>query len=78
MVTHGSKGALLLEDGKEAWAEAQAVELLGAIAAWAPQVMYSVGDEVLYQGVRYRAIQAHQSQPGWEPPNVPALWAQVQ
>lgn len=26
MVTHGSKGALVLEEGKEAWAEAQAVE----------------------------------------------------
>ncbi len=26
MVTHGAKGALVLEDGKEAWAEAQAVE----------------------------------------------------
>ncbi len=30
------------------------------------------------QGLRYRAIQAHQSQPGWAPPNVPALWARVQ
>jgi streptogrisin C len=37
-----------------------------------------VGDEVVYQSVRYRVIQAHQSQPGWEPPNVPALWTRVQ
>jgi streptogrisin C len=44
---------------------------------WAPQVLYQVDDEVEYQGVVYRAVQGHQSQPGWEPPNVPALWASV-
>ena len=51
---------------------------IAAGETWAPQVMYGVGDEVVYQSVRYRAIQAHQSQPGWEPPNVPALWTRVQ
>jgi hypothetical protein len=41
---------------------------------WAPQVIYQVGDIVTFQGHTYQAIQGHQSQPGWEPPNVPALW----
>ena len=27
-----------------------------------------------YSGVTYTAIQTHQTQLGWEPPNVPALW----
>lgn len=43
-------------------------------AAWAPQSAYAVGDQVTYQGKTYKCIQAHTSQVGWEPPNVPALW----
>ncbi len=45
--------------------------------AWAPSVWYNVGDTVTYNGVTYQAIQAHTSQVGWEPPNVPALWGAV-
>jgi hypothetical protein len=41
---------------------------------WAPNVWYNVGDTVTYSGVTYQTIQAHTSQTGWEPPNVPALW----
>ena len=46
-------------------------------SVWAPQVIYQTGDVVLYQGHHYRAIQEHQSQDGWMPPNVPALWQQI-
>jgi chitodextrinase len=45
-----------------------------AAAAWAPWTSYAVGAVVTYNGVDYVCIQAHTSQPGWEPPNVPALW----
>src|SRR5689334_20660154 len=46
---------------------------------WAPNVSYAVGDTVTYQDAshpnhKYQTIQAHTSQVGWEPPNVPALW----
>jgi Trypsin/Carbohydrate-binding module family 5/12 len=44
---------------------------------WQPWVSYAVGAQVTYNGQRYRAVQAHTSQPGWEPPNVPALWQPV-
>lgn len=44
---------------------------------WAAGVSYSVNDEVTYQGVTYRCIQAHTSIVTWEPPNVPALWQVV-
>ncbi|MFI7638264.1 carbohydrate-binding protein [Nonomuraea sp. NPDC049400] len=43
-------------------------------AAWAPWTSYAIGTVVTYNGVDYVCIQAHTSQPGWEPPNVPALW----
>lgn len=41
---------------------------------WTPGRDCAVGDEVTYSGTRYRCLQAHTAQPGWEPPNTPALW----
>ena len=47
------------------------------VQPWAPNVAYTVGDEVTYNGVTYKCLQSHTSQVGWEPPNVPALWQPV-
>lgn len=47
------------------------------IPNWAPNTAYAVGALVMYQGVEYKCIQAHTSEVGWEPPNVPALWQPV-
>jgi chitinase len=51
-----------------------AVPMAKAAGAWAPNVPYKVGDQVMYNGSLYECIQAHTSLTGWEPPNVPALW----
>ncbi|UWE04103.1 glycosyl hydrolase family 18 protein [Laceyella sacchari] len=52
---------------------------IGVFAAseWAPHVNYQQGDQVTYQGNVYSCLQSHTSLPGWEPPNVPALWKLV-
>ena len=42
---------------------------------WQAGVDYVVGDRVMYDGTEYECLQAHTSQTGWEPPNVPALWS---
>ena len=47
------------------------------IPNWAPNTAYAVGALVMYQSIEYKCIQAHTSQVGWEPPNVPALWGKV-
>ncbi|MEU4742201.1 family 20 glycosylhydrolase [Actinosynnema sp. NPDC023658] len=44
---------------------------------WAPNQAYAVGARVTYDGVAYECRQPHTSQPGWEPPNVPALWQRL-
>ena len=44
---------------------------------WAVGVSYKVGDRVRYDGKLYRCVQAHDSQEGWEPPSVPALWVRT-
>lgn len=41
---------------------------------WTAGVSYKAGDLVTYGAKGYRCRQAHTSLPGWEPPNVPALW----
>ena len=41
---------------------------------WAPNTAYAIGASVTYGGATYTCRQAHTSLPGWEPPNVPALW----
>jgi len=45
--------------------------------AWAANTWYNVAALVTYGGHTYKCIQAHTSQTGWEPPNVPALWGLV-
>jgi beta-glucanase (GH16 family) len=42
--------------------------------AWAPYTSYTVGQIVTYNGASYRVQLSHTSYPGWEPPNVPALF----
>ncbi|MEV0582333.1 M4 family metallopeptidase [Nonomuraea sp. NPDC050310] len=44
---------------------------------WQTWTPYAVGATVTYEGVSYRCLQAHTSLPGWEPPNVPALWQRL-
>ncbi|MBM2620209.1 lytic polysaccharide monooxygenase [Actinoplanes sp. LDG1-06] len=46
-----------------------------ASGTWRAGVAYSVGSVVTYNGRSYTCRQAHTSLAGWEPPNVPALWA---
>jgi hypothetical protein len=44
---------------------------------WQAGVAYATNDEVLYLTISYSCVQGHTSQAGWEPPNVPALWAVI-
>lgn len=38
---------------------------------------YKKGDQVAHKGTTYRCITGHTSMVGWEPDQVPALWARV-
>ncbi|MGW2218955.1 M4 family metallopeptidase [Nonomuraea sp. NPDC001684] len=44
---------------------------------WQEWHAYNAGDEVTYQGVRYRCVIPHTSQPDWTPDVVPALWQRI-
>ena len=45
--------------------------------AWTAGVAYSAGYKVQHGGRLWRCRQAHTSQEGWEPENVPALWEEL-
>ena len=44
---------------------------------WAAGVAYSAGYKAQHNGRLWRCLQAHTSQEGWEPENVPALWEEI-
>ncbi|MDT4988622.1 MAG: chitinase, partial [Micromonosporaceae bacterium] len=46
----------------------------GTVQAWQANHAYAAGNQVSYNGRNYECVQPHTSLPGWEPPNVPALW----
>lgn len=48
-----------------------------ATRVWAAGLEYAVDDVVAYPdaaSTKYKCLQAHTAQEGWQPPNVPALW----
>jgi len=47
------------------------------VPAWQPNTPYTTGTLVTFNGQEFKCLQAHTSQVGWEPPNVPALWQPV-
>lgn len=55
----------------------QAEQVPDAFPEWAAGTDYKVGDRRRYDGKLYRCVQAHTSQDGWEPQNVPALWVRT-
>ena len=44
---------------------------------WVAGVAYTAGYKVQRNGKLWRCLQAHTSQAGWEPENVPALWEEI-
>lgn len=57
--------------------DAVAVELATLFPVWAVGVSYETGARRQYGEKLYKCVQAHVSQEGWEPPNVPALWTEI-
>jgi chitinase len=48
------------------------------VPAWSGNsVAYTVGELVTYNGSEYKCLQAHTSEPTWDPADVPALWSLV-
>ena len=57
--------------------DADAVAVADLFLPLAAGVDYAVGDRRRFSDALYKCAQAHTSQTGWEPPNVPALWVVI-
>lgn len=57
--------------------DATALRWIDFYPEWSGNTPYSVGFKTTYQDRLWRCIQAHTSQVGWEPTNVPALWEEI-
>lgn len=44
---------------------------------WKPGIAVKVGEKYTHNGATYQVIQAHNTQAGWEPAGVPALWKKL-
>ena len=57
--------------------DTDALNAIELYPVWADDVSYVTGDRVRYDGVLYKCLQAHTSQPDWTPDAAPSLWAKV-
>lgn len=74
---HAYKLRELLHKASASLTDAEALDGIELFPLWAAGAVYETGIRVRYEDRLYRCVQAHTSQEGWEPPTVPALWAEV-
>lgn len=67
----------ILNDVLDILTDEQAETMPQLYPEWQVGTEYAVGKRVRYDDKLYRCVQAHTSQEGWEPPNVPALWVRT-
>ena len=67
----------LIEKAAISLSDEDALDGVELFPAWAAGASYEKGIRIRYDGKLYKCVQAHTSQIGWEPPNVPALWTEV-
>lgn len=74
---HAYKLREMLHKASVSLPDEDALEAVELFPAWAAGVAYAVDQRMRYGEKLYRVVQAHTSQTGWEPPNVPALFTEV-
>lgn len=74
---HAYKLRELLHKAAVSLSDEDALDGVELFPAWKIDTAYTLGERIRYDGKLYRCEQAHTSQTGWEPPNVPALWTEV-
>lgn len=74
---HAKKMREHIEKAAASLNDTEALETPELFPIWAVGVAYLVTERVRFDGALYRCEQAHTSQDGWEPGQVPALWTEV-
>lgn len=66
-----------IENAVQSLPDAAALEAAVLYPVWKFGIAYTAGYKAQYSGKLWRCRQAHTSQEGWEPENVPALWEEI-
>ena len=66
-----------IENAVQSLPDTAALEAVVLYPVWKAGIAYTVGYKAQYSGKLWRCLQAHASQSGWEPENVPALWEEI-
>lgn len=66
-----------IEKGVQSLDDSEALKAKTLYPRWTSGVSYATGTRVQYDRKLWRCLQAHTSQVGWEPENVPALFEQI-
>lgn len=74
---HAYKLRKLIEQSATTLNDADALEGIELFPLWKTDTAYEVGDRIRFNGVLYKCVQAHTSQPSWTPDITPALWTEV-
>ena len=67
----------IIEQAAQSLDDRTALSAVALYPAWAAGVDYATGYKVQHGGRLWRCVQAHTSQAGWEPENVPSLWTEI-
>ena len=67
----------MIEKAAVSLTDEDALEAVELYPMWAVNTAYTADERIRHEDILYRCVQPHTSQEGWEPPNVPALWARV-
>lgn len=66
-----------IENLAETLDDSIAIENLELFPSWSEKIEYTVDTRVRYKNILYKCLQAHTSQPTWEPDVAVSLWAKV-
>ena len=67
----------VIEQAAQSLDNATALTVITLHPVWAPGTAYTAGYKVQRSGKLWRCMQAHTSQPGWEPEHAPSIWEQI-
>ena len=66
-----------IEKAAKSLSDEDALEAVDLFPKWEANVAYAVDDKVRYEEILYKCLQAHTSQPSWNPLAAASLWAKV-
>lgn len=67
----------LIEKASASLTDTDALDGVELFPQWSDSAEYQTGNRVSYEGLLYKCLQNHTSQPSWTPDVSPSLWVRV-